>query len=69
MQTQLADLEEKQQILIGCINEWHEVQLAYIPGIGPLVANTALKLLSLTAEDEILQDFQKYWLVKHCTGR
>ena len=51
MQTQLADLEEKQQILIGHINKWHEVRLAYIPGIGPLVANTALNLLSLTAED------------------
>ena len=25
--------------------------MAYIPGIGPLVANTASKLLSLTAED------------------
>jgi hypothetical protein len=50
-QNQLADLEEKRRILISRINKWREVQLAYIPGIGPLVANTTSKLPSLTAED------------------
>ena len=50
-QKQLADLDEKRRILIGRINKWREVQLAYIPEIGPLVANTASKLDSLTAED------------------
>ena len=54
-QKQLADLEEKRRILLGRINKWREVQLAYIPDIGSLVANTASKLISdshsLTAED------------------
>jgi hypothetical protein len=52
-QKQLADLEEKRRVLIGRINKWREVQLAYIPNLGSLVANTASKLLSqsLTAED------------------
>ena len=54
-QKQLADLEEKRRILISRINKWREIQLAYIPDIGPLVANTASKLLSdshsLAAED------------------
>ena len=54
-QNQLADLEEKRRILIGHINKWHEVQLAYIPDIRSLVANTTSKLLSvpqsLEAED------------------
>src|SRR6202789_167253 len=54
-QKQLADLEEKRQILISRINKWREVQLAYIPDIGSLVANTTSKLLSptdsLAAED------------------
>jgi hypothetical protein len=50
-QKQLADLEEKRRILISRINKWREVQLAYIPDIGPLVANTASKLDSLTAEN------------------
>jgi hypothetical protein len=50
-QKQLADLEEKRRILIGRINKWREVQLAYIPGISPLVANTASNLPSLSAED------------------
>jgi hypothetical protein len=48
MQNQLADLEEKHQMLISHINKWHDVQLAYIPDIGSLVANTTSKLLSLT---------------------
>ena len=52
-QKQLADLEEKRQVLISRINKWREVQLSYIPGIGSLVANTTSKLLSaaLTAEE------------------
>src|ERR1700678_3147316 len=52
-QKQLADLEEKRQVLISCINKWREVQLSYIPKIGSLVANTTSKLLSeaLMAED------------------
>ena len=54
-QNQLADLEENCRILISCINKWHKIQLAYIPDIGSLVANTASILLSaphsLTAED------------------
>ena len=54
-QNQLADLEENCRILISRINKWHEVQLAYIPDIRSLVANTASILLSaphsLTAED------------------
>ena len=52
-QSQLADLEEKQHILITRINKWHEVQLSYIPEIGPLIVSTASQLLSaaLTAED------------------
>ena len=50
---QLADLEEKRRILLTRINKWREVQLAYIPETGLLVANTASKLLSqtLAAED------------------
>ena len=52
---QLADLEEKRRILLGRINKWREIQLAYIPDIGSLVANTASKLISqshsLAAED------------------
>ena len=47
-QNQLADLEDKRRILIGRINKWREVQLAYIPDIGSLVANTTSKLLSAT---------------------
>jgi hypothetical protein len=52
-QNQLADLEEKRRILITRINKWREVQLSYVPEIGPLIANTTSKLLSaaLTAED------------------
>jgi hypothetical protein len=52
-QKELADLEEKRRILISRINKWREIQLAYIPDIGSLVANTASKLLSdmLAAED------------------
>jgi hypothetical protein len=54
-QNQLGDLEEKRRILLGRINKWREIQLAYIPDIGSLVANTASKLLSqshsLAAED------------------
>ena len=54
-QNQLADLEEKRRILISRINKWREIQLAYIPDIGSLVANTTSKLLSaphsLAAED------------------
>lgn len=53
-QKQLGDLEEKRRVLIGRINKWREIQLAYIPDIGSLVANTAAKLISeshsLTAE-------------------
>jgi hypothetical protein len=46
-------LEETRRILLSRINKWREVQLAYIPDIGSLVANTASKLLSksLAAED------------------
>ena len=43
---QLSDLEEKRQILMRHINQWREVQLAYIPEIGSLVANTTTELLS-----------------------
>ena len=54
-QKELADLEEKRRILISHINnlKWREIQLAYIPDIGSLVANTTSKLLSesLAAED------------------
>ena len=50
-QKQLADLEEKRRILIGLINKWREIQLAYIAGIGPLVANIASKLSALSPED------------------
>ena len=52
-QKELADLEEKRWILISHINKWHEIQLAYIPEIGSLVANMTSKLLSesLAAED------------------
>ena len=52
-QKELADLEEKRRILISRINKWREIQLAYIPDIGSLVANMASKLLSgsLAAED------------------
>jgi hypothetical protein len=52
-QKQLADLEEKRQVLMSRINKWREVQLSYVPGIGSLVANTTSKLLSaaLTAEE------------------
>ena len=52
-QKELADLEEKHQILISHINKWCEIQLAYIPEIGSLVANMTSKLLSesLAAED------------------
>ena len=52
-QKQLADLEEKRQVLISRINKWREIQLSYIPGIKSLVANTTSKLLSaaLTAEE------------------
>ena len=39
-QKQLGNLEEKHQILIGRINKWHKVQLAYIPEIGSCVATT-----------------------------
>ena len=45
-QKQLGNLEEKCQILIGCINKWREVQLAYIPEIGLCVATTILQLLA-----------------------
>ena len=45
-QKQLGNLEEKHQILIGCINKWHEVQLAYIPEIGSCVAITISQLLA-----------------------
>jgi hypothetical protein len=44
---QLADLEEKCGVLICRINQWREVQLAYMPSIGSLVASTAAELLSV----------------------
>ena len=45
-QKQLADLEEKRRILMLRINQWCEVQLAYIPATGPLVTNITTELLS-----------------------
>jgi hypothetical protein len=45
-QKQLADLEEKRRILMLRINQWREVQLAYIPATGPLVMNITSELLS-----------------------
>ena len=56
-QSQLADLEEKQHILITRINKWHEVQLSYIPEIGPLVLNTASQLLSAALAAENVPSF------------
>jgi hypothetical protein len=44
---QLADLEEKRTLLMRRINQWREVQLAYIPAIGSLVAHSASELFSL----------------------
>jgi hypothetical protein len=43
---QLADLEEKSGVLMRRINQWREIQLAYMPSIGSLVASTATELLS-----------------------
>ena len=45
-QKKLGNLEEKHQILIGCINKWHEVQLAYILEIESCAATTILQLLA-----------------------
>jgi len=45
-QKQLADLEEKRHTLLYRITQWREVQLAYIPAAGPLVAMTASEVLS-----------------------
>ena len=45
-QKQLGNLEEKCQILIGHINKWHEVQLAYILEIRSCVATTISQLLA-----------------------
>jgi hypothetical protein len=46
MQTQLADLEERQCILMMHINLWQEVQLAYLPSTGSLVSVVYTNLLS-----------------------
>lgn len=51
-QKQLADLEEKRRILMARINQWRQVQLAYIPAVGPLVANVTSQLLSVAQEAE-----------------
>ena len=52
-QKQLADLEEKRRILMARINQWCQVQLAYIPAVGPLVANVTSQLLSVEFIDRI----------------
>ena len=51
-QKQLADLEEKRRILMARINQWRQVQLAYIPAVGPLVANVTSQLLSVAQAAE-----------------
>ena len=33
---------------INVMNQWRQVQLAYIPSIGPLIANITSQLLSAT---------------------
>jgi hypothetical protein len=43
---QLADLEDKCGALMRRINQWREIQLAYMPSIGPLVASTAAEIIS-----------------------
>ena len=45
-QKQLWNLDEKHQILIGYINKWLKVQLAYIPKTGLCVATTISQLLA-----------------------
>jgi len=56
-QKQLADLEEKRHTLLYRITQWREVQLAYIPAAGPLVAMTASEVLShLDGENSVLAE-------------
>ena len=43
---QLADLEDKCGALMRRINQWREIQLAYMPSTGPLVASTASEIIS-----------------------
>jgi hypothetical protein len=56
-QKQLADLEEKRRILMARINQWRQVQLAYIPAVGPLVANVTSQLLSVAQTAECIPLF------------
>ena len=49
---QLADLEEKCGILMRRINKWREVQLAYVPITGSLVANATSDILSMAHSGE-----------------
>ena len=43
---QLADLEEKRLLLMRRINQWRQVQLAYIPSVGLLLAKSTGNLFS-----------------------
>ena len=74
-QKQLGNLEEKHQILIGHVNKWLEVQLAYIPEIGSCVAATISQFLaaeevplflpsSLVLNLQNTPGISKYWLAR-----
>jgi hypothetical protein len=53
---QLADLEEKRGILMRRINKWREVQLAYVPAIGPLVANAMTAVSEMQPDNFAVED-------------